>query len=164
MYTPHSMRLRGWYSTSYQPEPRSPRWYTWTKVVFTICTKRSNTGDETASDRITLRDQKCFTKTATLRGRTPTGIYKRFSLFLDVTLRTLVVTHRRFGKPISHIFKGQTVQNSTRILINFLSDTISQRSAVLAVLRQSTNTAALYQWVRTTNKTTISCTTIFAWQ
>jgi len=52
------MRLRGWYSISQQTEPGSPRWYTWNKAVFTICTERSNMCDETASGRITLLDQR----------------------------------------------------------------------------------------------------------
>jgi len=66
--------------------------------VFTICTERSNMGYKTASVRITLLDQRWFTKTATLRGHTSTEIYERFSLFWGVTLRTLLVTYRRFGK------------------------------------------------------------------
>lgn len=55
-------------------------------------------GYETASVRITLLDQRWFTKTATLRGRTSTEIYERFSLFWGVMLRKLVVTYLRFRK------------------------------------------------------------------
>jgi hypothetical protein len=77
-------------------------------------------GDETASCQITLLDQRWFPKTANLRDRTRV-IYERFSLFWDVTLRTLVVTYRRFGKPIRPNFKDQAVQNSeTRVWIIFL--------------------------------------------
>jgi len=123
-------------------------------------------GDETASRRITLLDQRWFTKTATLRGLTPTEIYERFSLFWNVTLRTLVVTYRCFGKTYQPHLQGSSspeLRNSNLDSF-FMSDTITQRPAVLTELRQRTNTTAQYQWVWTSNKTTASCTTIFVWQ
>ena len=76
--------------------------------MFTICTERSNMGCETASVRITLLDQRWFTKTATLRGRTSTEIYERCSLFWAVTLRTFVVTYRRFGKTYQPPLQGSS--------------------------------------------------------
>jgi len=108
-------------------------------------------GDETASGRITLLDQRWFTKTATLRGRTPTEIYGRFSLFWDVTLRTLVVTYRRFGKTYQpHLQRSSSPElRNSNFDYFFLSDIITQRPAVLTVSRQSTDTKMRYQGVRT---------------